>query len=104
MSVLLAKYIRNGAWLDAQDFPALRWAGPGLMPEGFGLLTGGPKLGKSWFVVGSAKFDAYASQHSLVVGIDASGSEEVRRCGMRGPGRGAHVLRTAHGSVAVVAG
>lgn len=52
MSVLLAKYIRNGAWLDAQDFPALRWAVPGLMPEGFGLLTGGPKLGKSWFVMG----------------------------------------------------
>lgn len=56
------------------------------------------------WTVGSAKFAVYASQHSLVVGIDASGPEEVRRCGMRGPGRGAHVLRTAHGAVAVVAG
>ena len=66
--------------------------------------AGDPPPALPAWTVGSAKFAVYASQHSLVVGIDASGSEEVRRCGMRGPGRGAHVLRTAHGAVAVVAG
>lgn len=42
---------RNGTWLDAQDFPPIRWAVPGLIPEGFGLITGPPKLGKSWFIL-----------------------------------------------------
>lgn len=49
--VLLSR-IRTGPWLDAQQFPPLAWAVPGLIPEGFGLLTGPPKLGKSWFVLG----------------------------------------------------
>lgn len=48
---LLAQ-VKTGPWLDAQDFPALQWAVPGLIPEGFGLLIGPPKLGKSWFVLG----------------------------------------------------
>lgn len=43
--------IKNGAWLDAQTFPPLAWAVRGLIPEGFGLLTGPPKLGKSWFTL-----------------------------------------------------
>ncbi|WP_344336069.1 AAA family ATPase [Brevibacterium salitolerans] len=44
--------MHNGAWLDAQEFPPLQWAVHGLVPEGFGLLTGPPKLGKSWFILG----------------------------------------------------
>lgn len=44
---LLAK-VKNAAWLDAQDFPELAWTVPGVIPEGFGLLTGPPKIGKSW--------------------------------------------------------
>jgi RecA-family ATPase len=40
--------LRNGAWLDAQDFPPLVYAVPGLIPEGSGLLVGPPKIGKSW--------------------------------------------------------
>lgn len=40
--------IRSGAWLDAQTFPPLAWAVPGILPEGFGLFTGPPKVGKSW--------------------------------------------------------
>ncbi|MGY4642807.1 AAA family ATPase [Cellulomonas sp. URHB0016] len=40
--------IRSGAWLDEQTFPALSWAVPGIIPEGFGLFTGPPKVGKSW--------------------------------------------------------
>lgn len=40
----------NGAWLDAQNFPPLVYAVPGIVPEGFGLLVAPPKAGKSWFV------------------------------------------------------
>lgn len=43
--------LRNGAWLDAQDFPPLRYAVPGLIPEGSTLFVGPPKIGKSWFVL-----------------------------------------------------
>lgn len=44
--------IKSGQWLDTQTFPALQWAVPGIIPEGYGLLVGPPKLGKSWFVLG----------------------------------------------------
>lgn len=40
--------VRTGDWLDAQVFPPMRWAVPGLIPEGMGLFTGPPKAGKSW--------------------------------------------------------
>jgi hypothetical protein len=43
--------IRTGAWLDEQTFPPLRYAVPGLIPEGFTLLIGPPKAGKSWLVL-----------------------------------------------------
>ena len=43
-----SRLIRSGSWLDAQDFPPLTWAVPGLVPEGFGLFIGPPKAGKSW--------------------------------------------------------
>jgi hypothetical protein len=42
----------NGAWLDAQEFPPLQYAVPGIIPEGFGLLVSPPKAGKSWLVCG----------------------------------------------------
>jgi len=42
--------VRDGAWLDAQKFPPLRWAVPGLVPEGLTMLVGPPKAGKSWLV------------------------------------------------------
>jgi AAA domain/Transcriptional regulator, AbiEi antitoxin len=42
---------RNGAWLDAQVFPPLAYAVPGLVPEGSVLLVGPPKIGKSWLVL-----------------------------------------------------
>lgn len=44
--------LRSGAWLDAQEFPPLRWTVPGLVPEGFGLFVGPPKAGKSWLAAG----------------------------------------------------
>jgi len=44
----LLDLIRTGDWLDAQEFPPLRWAVYGLIPQGLGLFTGPPKAGKSW--------------------------------------------------------
>jgi len=46
--------VRTGDWLDAQTFPPMRWAVQGVLPEGFGLITGPPKAGKSWAVFGIA--------------------------------------------------
>ena len=46
--------VRDGEWLDAQVFPPIEWVVPGLVAEGFGLVIGPPKLGKSWFVLGLA--------------------------------------------------
>jgi hypothetical protein len=43
--------LRDGAWLDVQDFPPLAYTVPGLIPEGLVLLVGPPKIGKSWFVL-----------------------------------------------------
>jgi hypothetical protein len=40
----------DGAWLDTQQFPPLRYAVPGIIPEGLGVLVGPPKAGKSWLV------------------------------------------------------
>lgn len=41
----------TAADLQGMEFPPLAWAVPGLMPEGFGILTGAPKVGKSWLVL-----------------------------------------------------
>ncbi len=43
--------MRDGAWLTGQDFPPLRYAIPGLLPEGFTVLAGAPKAGKSWLML-----------------------------------------------------
>ncbi len=40
--------IRDGAWLEVQEFPPLSYAVNGLITEGFALLIGPPKAGKSW--------------------------------------------------------
>jgi AAA domain-containing protein len=44
--------LRDGLWLDRQHFPPLKWAVPGLLPEGFSLVVAPPKAGKSWLVLG----------------------------------------------------
>lgn len=51
---LLAKYVSNGATLNDKVFPPLRWAVPGIIPQGMGLFTGPPKAGKSWAALGIA--------------------------------------------------
>lgn len=43
--------LRTGAWLDAQMFPPLEYHVDRLIPEGFSLMVGAPKIGKSWFVL-----------------------------------------------------
>jgi hypothetical protein len=50
----LLSTLRTGAWLDAQEFPPLSYAVPGLVPEGSVLLVGAPKIGKSWLVLSIA--------------------------------------------------
>lgn len=44
--------MRDGGWLDGQEFPPLKYAVDGLLPEGFSLLIGPPKAGKSWLALG----------------------------------------------------
>jgi AAA domain len=44
--------LRDGPWLDAQVFPPLAYAVPGVIPEGSTLLVGPPKAGKSLFDLG----------------------------------------------------
>ena len=48
----MSAHIKTGRWLDEQKFAPLQWAVPGIIPEGYGLLVGPPKLGKSWLVLG----------------------------------------------------
>ena len=43
--------LRDGAWLDSREFPPLAYNVPGLMPAGFGIIAGAPKLGKSLLVL-----------------------------------------------------
>jgi hypothetical protein len=40
--------MRDGAWLDAQEFPPVEYAVPGILPEGMTIAVGAPKAGKSW--------------------------------------------------------
>lgn len=40
----------TGTWLDSQEFEPLSYPVPGIVSEGFGLLVGPPKSGKSWLV------------------------------------------------------
>jgi hypothetical protein len=43
--------IRSGEWLDAQHFAETRYAVPHLIPEGYTVLVGPPKAGKSWLIL-----------------------------------------------------
>lgn len=47
----LLRHVRSGAWLDAQVFPPLQYAIPAVIPEGFTVLSGPPKVGKSWLAL-----------------------------------------------------
>jgi 5S rRNA maturation endonuclease (ribonuclease M5) len=45
---------RTAAWLGQQVFDPLEWIVPGLIPEGYSLLVGAPKIGKSWLALAIA--------------------------------------------------
>ena len=42
----------SAAELLGQELPPVRWAVPGVLPEGVTILAGKPKMGKSWFGLG----------------------------------------------------
>jgi RecA-family ATPase len=46
--------MRSGSWLDEQRFSPLQWMVPSLFPEGFSMLVGAPKIGKSWLTLSIA--------------------------------------------------
>jgi hypothetical protein len=64
--------LRNGAWLDRQDFPPLRYAVPGIVPEGSTLLVGAPKIGKSWLVLAWALAKAAGGIALSTIKVDAA--------------------------------
>lgn len=43
--------LRDGSWLDGQQFPPLRYTVPGIMPAGFGIIAAPPKAGKSLLIL-----------------------------------------------------
>jgi hypothetical protein len=43
--------LRDGAWLDSQKFPPLKYTVPGLMPAGLGIIAAPPKAGKSLLIL-----------------------------------------------------
>ena len=43
--------LRDGAWLDGQEFAPLQYNVPGLMPAGLGIIAAPPKAGKSLLVL-----------------------------------------------------
>jgi hypothetical protein len=56
-AVLMANSLWKGriftaAELMAQEFPAVRWAVPKVIPQGVTILAGKPKMGKGWFLLG----------------------------------------------------
>lgn len=44
----------TGSQLLSMTLPDPKWVVPGLLPEGFSILAGNPKLGKSWLALGIA--------------------------------------------------
>ncbi|MFA1552036.1 AAA family ATPase [Actinomadura chokoriensis] len=56
--------VRDGVWLDSQEFPPLQWAVPGLLPEGMTILVGPPKAGKSW-LIGNILLGLAAGGHAV---------------------------------------
>ncbi|MDN4474635.1 AAA family ATPase [Demequina sp. SYSU T00192] len=50
MNPNLGSPVRRGDELERMTFPPLQWAVQGVIPEGFGILAGPPKIGKSWLV------------------------------------------------------
>jgi DNA-binding transcriptional ArsR family regulator len=52
LAILEKANIMTASALASKEFPAIRWAVPGLIPEGLTLLSAPPKAGKSWLALG----------------------------------------------------
>lgn len=72
MDAKLLAAVRDGGWLDAQKFDPLVYAVQGLIPEGFCLLIGPPKAGKSWLTLGLLL--AVSSPNGYALGAISTGS------------------------------
>lgn len=59
--------IRNGEYLDEQVFPEPSWCVPGIIPEGCCILSGHPKIGKSFLVLAIA---LAAASGGSVLGVE----------------------------------
>ena len=59
--------IQDGAWLDNQVFPEPSWCVPGILPEGCCILSGHPKIGKSFLVLDVA---LAAASGGTVLGVE----------------------------------
>jgi replicative DNA helicase len=57
------------AELWAKTFPPVRWAVPGIIPEGVTILAGSPKIGKSWLALGIAAAVASGGIGVLVAAV-----------------------------------
>jgi RecA-family ATPase len=62
--------IQDGAWLDIQVFPEPSWCVPGIIPEGCCILSGHPKIGKSFLVLDVA---LAAASGGTVLGVEVEG-------------------------------
>lgn len=72
--------IRTGAYLNAAEFASLRWHVDGLVPEGFTLLVGAPKAGKSWLTLGWLLDLAKAGRAVLYLALEDSDRRMQSRC------------------------
>ena len=68
----LLEGMHDGAWLNKQVFPPLRYAVPELLPEGLTLLVGPPKVGKSVLLLRVGLETARAGE---VFGLQAEGMQ-----------------------------
>lgn len=67
--------VRTGEWLARQEFEPVQWVVPRVLPEGVGLLTGAPKVGKSWLALDMAL--AAASGRPAVGGAEVEQTRPV---------------------------
>jgi len=111
--------LRDGAWLDGQQFPPLRYAIPGLMPAGLGIIAAPPKAGKSllildWLLAKASggralgALPAGAAADVLYLALEDGGRRLQARCrhllapGEQIPGRFRYILAVPPGQVLAV--
>ena len=111
--------LRDGAWLDGQQFPPLAYNVPGLMPAGLGIIAAPPKAGKSLLVLdwmlaaalgGSAlgRIRVGPARDVLYLALEDGGRRLQSRCrglladGEPIPGRLRYILAVPPGEVLAV--